>query len=380
MKVIFFANTDWYLYNFRLGLAKFLRDRNFEVVMFSPDGPYGPLLQAEGFRWITLDMDRLSINPRREMSVLRQIAAVYASEKPDIVHHFTIKCVVYGSLIAWLRRIPSCVNAVEGMGYVFASDQFRARTLRPIVRGLMKCVVSGKRSRLILHNSDDLEIFGRERRAPRDNVRMILGAGVDTSLFTPRQPQNNDAPRATTKVLYAGRLLWDKGVAEYVEAAQRLRSTGAPVEFLMAGTPDPGNPASVPEQQVARWQTDGWVNYLGHVTDMAALLRSVDIMVLPSYREGAPRSLIEAAASGLPIVATDVPGCRDVVDHGVNGVLVPVRQAVPLVEAIKTLHDQPETRARMGQAGRQKALNEFDERIVFEKTFAVYNELLAPVL
>lgn len=374
MKVIFFANTEWYLYNFRLGFAKFLRDRDFEVVMVSPAGPYGARLRAEGFRWVGLDMDRRSVHPARELSVLRQVSRIYAHEKPDVVHNFTIKCIVYGSLMAWWHGIDNRVNAIAGMGYVFTSNGLRARMLRPVVRGLMRSVVGGERARLILQNRDDLAAFRKIRLVPHENLRLIRGSGVDTALFRPRTGRGR-AP--VTRVLLAARLLWDKGVGEYVEAARRLKEANVPVDCLLAGMPDTGNPSSVSPQDVRDWHANGWITYLGHVEDMAGLLDQIDIAVLPSYREGAPRSLIEAAAAGLPIVTTDVPGCREIVEHGVNGLLVPVRQVSPLVEAIQFLHEHPEERHQMGKAGRQKVLNELDQRIVFEQTLAVYQELLA---
>ncbi|HEV7393253.1 MAG TPA: glycosyltransferase family 4 protein [Burkholderiales bacterium] len=373
MKVLFFANTEWYLYNFRLAFAKFLRDRGFEVVMVSPVGPYGARLVAEGFRWIGLDMDRRSIHPGRELSVLYRLSKIYAAEKPDIVHHFTIKCVVYGSLIAWRLGIRKRVNAVAGMGYVFTSTALRARLLKPFVAALMKLLVRGSHARLIIQNNDDFSAFQTARVAPPANIRLIRGSGVDTSRFRPRgQPRSG-----RTRVLFAARLLRDKGIGEYVEAARILKRENIAVDMLIAGLPDSGNPSSVAPEQIEQWLQEGCITHLGHVDDMPALLSDVDIAVLPSYREGAPRSLIEAAAAGLPIVSTDVPGCREVVEHQVNGLLVPVRQAEPIVEAIRFLHQQPLERVRMGQAGREKMLRQFDQRLVFEATHAVYLELIA---
>lgn len=192
--------------------------------------------------------------------------------------------------------------------------------------------------------------------------------------FRPRERPGNISP---TRVLFAARLLRDKGIAEYIGAARHLKAANVPVEFLLAGMPDGGNPTSVSPAEVAQWEAHGLVRYLGHVDDMPSLLDQVDVAVLPSYREGAPRSLIEAAAAGLPIVTTDVPGCREIVDHGVNGLLVPAREVLPLADAIRFLHERPLERRRMGQAGREKVQNQYDQRIIFEQTLAVYHELLA---
>lgn len=378
MKIIFFANTDWYLYNFRLALAKFLREKRLEVVMLSPIGPYGELLRAEGFRWIGLEMNRRSLNPGREFGLIRRIAAVYAAEKPDIVHHFTIKCVVYGSLIARWQGIRNRVNAVTGLGYVFSDEGYRARILRPVVRGLIRTALDGDGSCLILQNKDDVAAFAASDLAGEDRTHLIMGSGVDTSRFKPHEAARPDG--TTMRVLLASRLLWDKGIREYIEAARLLREQHLPVEFVLAGVPDHGNPGSVSMRQVARWQKSGAVTYLGHVSDMPRLLHDIHVAVLPSYREGVPRSLLEAAACALPIVATDVPGCREVVVHGINGLLVPARDPRALADAIRYMWEHPAERARMGAAGRGRALANFDERIVFEKTLDVYRELLTAAL
>jgi glycosyltransferase involved in cell wall biosynthesis len=377
VKVIFFANTDWYLYNFRLPLAKFLRAQGFEVVMLSPLGAYGPLLEAQGFRWIGLEMDRRSLNPARELALIRRISAVYGVEKPDIVHHFTIKCVVYGSLIARWHGIRNRVNAVTGLGYVFADNSYKARLLRPVVRNLIKATLGGEGSRLILQNKDDLAAFAEAQLAPVDRTHVIMGSGVDASRFRPNTPERSSGP---LRVLLASRLLWDKGIREYMEAAKLVKEAGLPVEFLLAGNPDPGNPASVAESQIAKWKEGAEVRYLGHVGEMPRLLADIDVAVLPSYREGVPRSLLEAAACGLPIITTDVPGCREVVTHGVNGLLIPARDPAALAAAVRFMWERPEERARMGMAARQSVLRNFEQSIVFDKTFAVYRDLLSAAL
>lgn len=377
MKILFFANTDWYLYNFRLALAKYLREHELEVVMLSPVGPYGALLEAEGFRWIGLEMNRRSLNPAREFALIRRIAAVYASENPDIVHHFTIKCVVYGSLIARWHGIPNRVNAVTGLGYVFSDEGYRARLLRPVVRNLIKAALGGDGSRLILQNKDDVAAFIAADLASEQRTHLIMGSGVDTCRF---QPLATARQAPVMRVLLASRLLWDKGIREYIEAARLVRERNLAVEFLLAGSPDPGNPRSVPPAQVTKWQQAGSVTYLGHVADMPRLLSEIDLVVLPSYREGVPRSLLEAAACALPIVTTDVPGCREVVRQGVNGLLVPACDAAALAAAIQFFYEHPDERVRMGRAGRDRALSDFDQRFVFDKTFAVYRELLSAAL
>ena len=374
-KVLLFANTEWYLYNFRRSLALALQAQGYELLLISPPGPYGQKLRELGLRWEPVPMDRRSLNPLREARLLAWLVALFRRERPALVHGFTIKCAVYGSLAARVARVPARVNAVAGMGYVFTSADAKARMLRPLVRGLMHAALDGTNARLILQNPDDVALFERAGFVDRAHIRLIPGSGVDCSRFAGRA-----APRDSAKplrVLLATRLLWDKGVAEFVAAARQLRGEGRDLHFLLAGDPDPGNPAAVPEADVRAWHDEGVVEWLGHVDDMSALLSSVDMVVLPSYREGLPKTLIEAAACGLPLVTTDVPGCREVVTDRVNGLLVPARDAIALAKAIARLHDDSGLAERLGAAARTKALGRFDERIVIAETIAVYRELLA---
>ncbi|MBB6599054.1 glycosyltransferase family 4 protein [Luteimonas sp. MC1825] len=374
MKIVLFANTDWYLYNFRRSLALALQAHGYELLLISPPGPYGEKLRALGLRWEPVPMDRRSLNPLREARLLAWLVSLFRREGPALVHGFTIKCAVYGSLAARLAGVPARVNAVAGMGYVFTSNDTKARMLRPLVRALLRTALDGDNARLVLQNPDDVALFAAAGLVNHEHVRLIPGSGVDCSRFVAREGQR-DSTRPL-HVLLAARLLRDKGLAEFVEAARRLRGEGRAIEFLLAGDPDPGNPAAVPEATVRGWAKEGVLQWLGHVDDMAGLFASVDVVVLPSYREGLPKGLIEAAACALPLVTTDVPGCREVVSDGVDGLLVPVRDAVALAAAIARLHDDPELAARLGKAARAKALAEFDEKIVIERTMAVYRELL----
>lgn len=373
MKFLLFANTDWYLWNFRRSLVLALRDAGHDVLLISPDGPYGEKLQGLGVRWQPVPMDRRSLNPLRELGLLLYLVRLLRREQPDLVHGFTIKCAVYGALAARLTGVPARVSAVAGLGYVFISDSFLAKSLRPLVRVLLKVALGGRNARLILQNPDDVALFQRAELVDPSRIRLIPGSGVDTIRFAP-DPERMPGPRI--RVLLAARLLWDKGLAEYVQAARLLHARQVPVELLLAGDPDPGNPAAVPEAEVHGWVNQGLLQWLGHVDDMPALFRSVDIVSLPSYREGLPKSLIEAGACGCALIATQVPGCQDVICHGVDGLLVPPRDGVALADAIERLVQDGQLRARLAVAAREKALALFDERIVIARTLDVYHELL----
>ncbi|HEY2345039.1 MAG TPA: glycosyltransferase family 4 protein [Xanthomonadaceae bacterium] len=373
MKIVLFANTDWYLYNFRRSLAVALSDAGHELLLVSPPGEYGAKLRALGLRWEPLPMERRSLNPLREAALLLHLRRIFRRERPALVHGFTIKCAVYGSLAARLAGVRARVNAVAGMGYVFTSDDFKARVLKPVVRMLLRLALDGRNARLILQNPDDVALFEQARLVAPSHVRLIQGSGVDCARFAPASsPRVRDG---RFRVLLPARLLWDKGVAEFVEAARRLHAEGRAIDFLLAGDPDSGNPAAVPEETVRSWVLEGRVQWLGHVDDMPSLYRSVDAVVLPSYREGLPKGLIEAGACGLPLVTTDVPGCREVVTDGEDGLLVPVRDAAALAGAIARLHDNEVLAANLGRAARAKAMARFDESLVIAKTLAVYAEL-----
>ena len=375
MKVVLFANTEWYLYNFRRSLALALRDAGHDVLLLSPDGPYGEKLRALGLRWQALPMDRRSLNPLREGVLFVHLWRLLRREQPDVVHSFTIKSAVYGSLAARLAGVPARVNAVAGMGYVFISHARKARMLRPVVRVLLKVAMGGPNARLILQNPDDVAVFEQAKLVDPAHIRLIPGSGVDVARFAP-DPRRMAGLRV--RVLLPARLLWDKGLAEYAEAARLLHAGDVPVDMLLAGDPDPGNPAAVPEAKVSEWEREGLLQWLGHVDDMPALFRSVDIVALPtSYGEGLPKSLIEAGASGCALVTTDVPGCREVVEHEVDGLLVPVHDAVALATAITRLQGDLPLRKRLAEAGRRKVLERFDEQMVIRNTLAVYAELVA---
>ncbi|WP_157475163.1 glycosyltransferase family 4 protein [Lysobacter sp. Root494] len=377
MKFMFFANTDWYLYNFRMSTALHLKEQGAEVVMLSPPGSFGHRFAEQGIRWVTLPaMDRASLNPVREAWTLRQVVRVLSEERPDLLHNFTVKCAVYGALAARMAGVPAVVNAVAGMGYVFTSDAIMARTLRPVVKVLMRGTLGTDNSRLVLQNPDDAHAFVNSRLVPKQNIRLIRSSGVNTFRFAPAErSQGSTGP---LRVLLAARLVWEKGIREFVDAAALVKSRGCPMEFLLAGAPDLGNPRSVEQTHVDEWVTKGLVTWLGHVDDMPELLRSVDVMALPSYyREGVPKSLIEGAACGLALVTTNLPGCREVVScHGVDGLHATPRDAGSLADLLIGLHEDRALLRRLGESARRKALSDFDEKIVISRTLEVYDELL----
>lgn len=373
MKILLFANTDWYLWNFRRELAAGIRDLGWSVVLVSPPGNYSDRFATLGFKWIPLKMDRLSTNPLQEMGVVAALAGIYRRERPDVVHHFTLKSVIHGSLAARLAGISRIVNAVAGLGYLFSSNSAKARLLRPPVRALMKLALGGARTRTIFQNPDDLTEFLQAGLLTAGQSVLIRGSGVDTRRFLPLR----DGQSGPCRILLATRLLWNKGVGEYVAAAKALKEAGIDADFLIAGTPDLGNPDAVPEDVIRTWDRDGIIKWLGHVDGMERLLGETDIVVLPSrYAEGVPRVLLEAASAGAALVATDRPGCREIVVHDVTGKLVAPGDVDDLTATIRSLIADKGLRTRLGAAAMVKAKTEFEERNIIAATIDVYRQVL----
>ena len=370
MKFLLFANTDWYLYNFRLALAVALRERGHELVLVSPPGEYTSRIEQAGFRWAAFDFSRRGMNPLSELNTIARLKRLYAAEKPDLVHHFTIKCVLYGSSAAHQAGNPAVVNAITGLGYMFLGRDPFVRVLRQFVKRYYRQAIKG--TRVIFQNPDDLALFLQLRLAAPEQCSLIRGSGVNMERFLPSATEPTNAPL----VVLPSRLLWDKGVGEFVSAARSLKASGIKARFALVGDSDPHNPACVPQEQLEQWQKDGDVECWGWREDMGAVLQQAHIVCLPSYREGVPRVLIEAAASGRPLIATDVPGCREVVRDGENGLLVPVRDAAALANAMRTLILDAPRRRRMGANGRALVEANFAEEGVIQETLEVYRSAL----
>jgi glycosyltransferase involved in cell wall biosynthesis len=370
MKAILFANTDWYLYNFRLELAFALKQAGYQVVLMSPDGEYRGKLEQAGFRWLELPLSRRGTNPFLELLDLYKIWQVYRHEKPDIVHHFTIKCVLYGSSAARLAGISNIINSIEGLGYIFIAQGKRVNMLRQLVLFWYRMIL--KDTRVVFLNQDDQAFFLKEHLVNAQNGALIPGSGVDIDRFSPQRREDGRDPL----VVLAGRMLFDKGVAEYVEAARLLKQAGVRGRFALVGNVDSGNPAAISLETIESWQREGLIEWWGWRSDMEEVYHQASIVCLPSYREGLPKMLIEAGACGLPLVVTDIPGCREVVEDGKNGFLVPPRDSLALANALQKLLETPELRRQMGAHSRHLVLERFASTTVNQRILGVYQEVL----
>ena len=368
-KIILVARTSWSLFNFRAGLMRALAARGLTVVGGGVGGDlYERKIRDLGVRFENLRIDQGGTNPISDLRLLYAFYRWYKAEAPDVVHHFTIKPVIYGSIAAYLAGVPKIINTITGLGYVYSK---RGGLLRRIVEGLYRVALRCA-THVFFQNEDDRQLFVSARIVPKEKTSVVPGSGVDLERFRDDGAGLRESS-SNVVVLIVARLLKEKGIGEFVDAARLLRSRLGDVSFRILGGIDTSNPAAVTQDELDGWLREGAVDWLGHAEDVRPALRAADIVVLPSYYpEGTPRSLLEAAAMGKVIVTTDTVGCRNVVEHGVTGFLVPPRDARRLSQAIFELATSAELRARMGAAGRRKMETEFDERIVIEKTLDAY--------
>ncbi len=372
-RLLYLITEDWYFCSHRLPLARAARAAGYEVSVATRVTDHGDDIRDAGLDLIPLELSRRSQNPMRELAAVAQIATIYRRVEPHIVHHVAAKPVLYGSIAARITGVPAIVNALAGLGYLFSSNERKARLLRPLVETAYRTLLNRPNSRLIVQNPDDLALLQARGIADPTRTAMIRGSGVDMSKFSV-VPEPGGVPL----VVLPARMLVDKGVVEFVEAARRLRARGIAARFALVGEPDPENPASVAPTLLRQWVADGIVEWWGWRDDMANVFRECHIVCLPSYREGLPKALIEAAACARPVVTCDVPGCREIVIDGHNGLSVPARDSRALANALARLLSDSTLRREMGQRGRHLAEAEFSIETVIAQTLSLYNSIHAP--
>ncbi len=370
-RILFLVNVDWFFLSHRLAIARAARDRGAEVWVAAASTGREERITREGIRFARVPFRRSGKNVFQEMATLRRIAGILRDVRPDLVHNVTVKPVLYGSWLSRLVGRPAVVNAIPGLGYVFLAPGAAARLLRFAVRQAYKVALSGNRVRVIFQNPDDMKSFAAAGMAGKESAVLIRGSGVDVESYRP-----SPEPPGVPIVMFPSRILKDKGARELATAARLLKAWDVPFRMAFVGDPDPDNPATVTEGALRAWEKDGLIEWWGHKTRMEHVLPAAAVVALPSYREGLPKVLLEAAAAGRPIVTTDVPGCREVVRDGWNGYLVPPRDPVQLARAIRRLVENPELRSRMGANGRELAVAEFRVEKVVADTLAVYDDLL----
>ena len=372
-KLLFLVAEDFGFLSHRLPMAEAARAAGFDVgVVCRVNRPETrAAIEAHGFRVHDIQWQRRSINPFAALAEILAIKKIYAHERPDIVHHVALKPIIWGSLAARLAGVRRIVNAPVGLGYIFTSADMMARALRIIIAPLLSIVMRRKNTRVIIQNSDDWHGLARAGMIRHDRSVLIRGSGVEMEKYAVL-PE----PDGPITVGIAARMLHDKGIMPLVAAQQQLQRAGMNIRLLLAGTPDPENRATLSPDEMQKLSHLPGVVLLGHVDDIRTLWAQCHIAALPSRREGLPKALLEAAAAGRPMIATDVPGCREICHDGDNGFLVPMDDADALADAIKKLASNENLRKKFGARGREMVENDLSAAAVGAKLLGLYQQIL----
>ena len=371
-KLLFFVTEDWYFCSHRLPLALSAKQAGYDVLVVTRVKEHGDRITGAGLRLIPLPISRRGINPLTEFALIIRLISIYRSERPDIVHHIALKPVLYGSIASLATRIPYIVNAMAGLGILFSSNSLRSRLLRPILKLSFRFFLNRQNTHVLLQNPDDVQLMCDDVVLDRERITLIRGSGVDTDQF-----RSSPEPLGDIIVVLASRMLWDKGVGEFVEAARKLKQNGTKARFVLVGKGDKENPCGISDKILQEWHSEGVIEWWGHRDDMPEVLACSHIVCLPSYYgEGVPKVLIEAASCARPIVTTNTPGCREIVRDGINGILIPTRNVEAITVAVSRLIASPELRVRMGEKGREMVESEFSVEKVNAETLRVYKGLV----
>jgi len=372
-RLLYLVTEDWYFCSHRLALGRAAVRAGYDVTVATRVGKHAPAITEAGMNVVALPWSRRSTHPWDELRSLSSLYKLYRNLRPDLVHHVALKPVFYGSMVARIAGTRRVINAVAGFGYSFVASGVRAAAARRILDTTFRVLCNRPGARVLVQNPDDERVLVEDGMVAAGRVVVIPGSGVDTDRFA---PDPDGTPDGRVRVTLVSRMLWSKGVGEFVDAARVLRRRGIEFEAVLVGSPDPENPQAIPEETLRGWRDEGVVGWLGHDDDVPSVWARSHVAVLPSHREGLPKTLLEAAACGVPMVATDVPGCREVVVDGRNGLLVPARDASALADAIERLVSEPATRREMGRAARADAVAKFSEPVVIERMLALYRSML----
>lgn len=370
MKIFLISNTAWSLINFRRGLIIALKKAGYEPVLVAPYDENVLRIRNElAVRFISLSMDNKGKNPFRDIYLMLRLWKVFLTEKPDLVINYTIKPVIYSAFVASIFKIP-VISVITGLGTAFMHESFLTKVVQQLYKVSQRHV-----KKIFFLNKDDFQVFESKQLSQLSRMSVLPGEGVDVEYFS-TAPYAQYGPAGQVKFLLLARMLWDKGVGEYVQAARLVKERYGNVEFGLLGFLDVENPSAIARSQMDEWEKEGVVTYLGVTNDVRPYIFDAHCIVLPSYREGVPRTLLEAASMAKPIVATDAVGCRDVVDDGVNGYLCRIRDAKDLAEKlVRFVNLSAEDKLQMGIRGRRKVENIFDEKVVIQRYFDVIESI-----
>ena len=370
-KILFLVNVDWFFVSHRLGIARAAIEKGYEVHVATTVTNQTSIIKDTGLILHELQMSRSGSRIIGNLKTLIAIIKIFREVNPRLVHLVTIKPIILGGIAARFTKIHGVIAAVSGLGSSFLDNGIYGKIKLFFIKKLYRISLGNLNIQVICQNQNDTEDVQKISQLPLANFSLIEGSGVSLTKF--RYSEDN---REIPNVIMASRLLCDKGVMEFVDAARFLKESKTNVNMILVGEPDPDNPSSITKLQATSWEREGIIEYWGHQEDMEKILQQSSIVVLPSYREGFPKILIEAAACGRAVITTDVPGCRDAIYNGVTGILVPEKNAVALADAIKELALNPNLYKEMGKKGRKMAENRFDEKNVISKHLEIYNQLL----
>ena len=357
MKIAIVINTSWNIYNFRAGLIRTLQNQGHEIIAFAPRDEYSDKLKAIGCRYEEVKMDSRGAHPIKDFKLFQELRNKYLLVKPDLILHYTIKPNIYGTFAAALSGIP-CINNVCGLGTSFLQNNFVSK----IALGLYKLAFRFPK-KVFFQNIHDQKFFIDKRLINKDKSSLLPGSGVDIESFVPEKKSNE----GIFSFLLISRLIHDKGIFEYVEAVKILKLKGINADFKLLGPKDPNHRRGISEKMLTDWIKESGIDYLGSREDVRAVIKESDCVVLPSYREGTPRTLLEGAGMAKPLIATDVPGCNNIVEDGFNGLLCKKADPVSLAEKMEQMFSKNSVeRLKMGINSRRKAVLEFDEKIVID--------------
>jgi glycosyltransferase involved in cell wall biosynthesis len=362
-RLVIASNTAWNIANFRGELIRAFVSAGYEVIAAAPPDKYVPIVESLGARFVPLPIDNQGTNPCRDIVLFWRLFILLRRERPAVFIGYTPKPNIYGGLAARLLRVPA-INNIAGLGSVF----IRRTWLTQLVQWLYRAGLKDAR-KVFFQNAEDKHVFLSSKLVKRAVIESLPGSGVDTKRFVPLVSAPEEQAMRPFLFLYSGRLLWEKGIGEFVEAARRLKGEGVCAEFGVLGFVGVPNPSAVSTSDVRAWESEGVISYMGSADDVRPIIATCDCFVLPSYyREGVPRSLLEAASMEKPIITTDSVGCRDAVEDGVNGFLCRPRDINDLAEKMRLMATlSSRERRRMGKAGRQKMIREFDESFVIKR-------------
>ena len=369
-KIIFLVTEDWYFWSHRLPIAKAAKIAGFDVVVVTRVDRHRVMIENEGFRVVSVKLKRQERNIFQEIKSVVQIVRIYHQEKPDLVHHVAMKPILYGTLAAILNKIPHVVNAYAGLGFLFISNHWKTKVVKYILLVIYKILFLIKPVYAIFQNTEDLQFFIDSSIIRKKRTVLIRGSGVNLSDFN-----ITVEPKGKITIMLISRMLWDKGIGELVEATKVLKSKKIDFRTILVGKPDNENPMSIPENILKRWHEKNIIEWWGYQEHIPQILSNAHIIALPSYREGVPKGLLEAAACGRPIVTTDVVGCREVVKHLENGFLVKVKDVKSLSYALEVMIKDAGLRQQMGAKGRILVVEHFSEQVVVAKTMELYRQM-----